>query len=220
MTVRIAAIADIHSPRYLSEFRSALEDCRDPDIFLLAGDMIDSGRADEYGHISDAIRSQFGELLPVVACFGNDEQRADTRAIRSIVGSSIVFLDGETTIIPLRGRSIGVLGVPLLDASSCSQDRTLQDIFEERIQSLARSLEQIGRICDYTVLLMHYSPLSTEAYPDSFSWWMSHAFKQIQPDLIIHGHIHYETRPLTTIDATKVVNVAFPATRKITELEL
>jgi Icc-related predicted phosphoesterase len=220
MTVRIAAIADIHSPRYLSEFRSALEECREPDILLLAGDMIDSGKAAEYTHITDAIRSRFGEALPVVACFGNDEQRADSQAIRIIVGSSIVFLDGETTIIPLRGRSIGVLGVPLLDVSDHSQDKTLQDIFGERIQSLAENLEQMGRICDYSVLLMHYSPLSTESYPDSFSWWMARAFRQIQPDLIIHGHIHYETKPVTTIEKTRVVNVAFPATGKITEFEI
>ncbi len=182
--------------------------------------MIDSGRAAEYVHITDAIRSRFRQALPVVACFGNDEQRADTQAIRSTVGSSIVFLDEETVVIPLRGLSIGVLGVPLLDVSSHSQDRTLQDIFGERIQSLAQSLEQMGSICDYSVLLMHYSPLSTEAYPDSFSWWMAHAFKQIQPDLIVHGHIHYATKPVTTIGKTRVVNVAFPATRKITELGL
>lgn len=220
MVVRIAAVADIHSPRYLSEFRNALEECREPDIFLLAGDMIDSGRAAEYAHITDAIRSRFGQALPVVACFGNDEQRADTQDICNIGGNSIVFLDGETTIIPLRGLSIGVLGVPLLDASSRSQDRDLQEIFEERIQSLAQSLEQMERTCDFSVLLMHYSPLSTETYPDSFLWWMTHAFRQIQPDLIVHGHIHYETKPVTTIEKTRVVNVAFPATGKITEIEL
>ena len=89
--MRIAAIADVHSPRYLNEFREALKKCKRPDLFLLAGDMVNFGKIEEYRNISDAITSQFGDSLPIMACFGNDEHGANSLQMRDIVGPRIRF---------------------------------------------------------------------------------------------------------------------------------
>ncbi len=216
--MRIAAISDVHSPRYLSEFKSALEKCESPDIFLLAGDMIDSGKIEEYSHVANAITNRFGKELPVIACFGNDEHGAPVESVQKIVGERITFLDGETTVISDKGTNLGILGVPVLDVANSPQDSSLEEIFENRIQYLAQRLGELKRTCDRSIVLLHYSPLSAETYPVSFSWWVSNTFKEAQPDLVVHGHIHYATNPDIRIGITRVINVAFPSTEKITEV--
>lgn len=218
--MKIAAVADIHSPRYLSEFKKALEKCERPDVFLLAGDMIDVGKIEEYSHISGAIIDRFGEELHVVACFGNDEKGIIQQSVQNIVEDRIMFLDGETVVISHNEGKLGILGVPLLDVTRNLWDRSIEDIFEKRIQHLARHLEELKMTCDRTILLLHYSPLSGEMYPETFSWWVSRTFKEAQPDLVVHGHIHYATKSYTMIGNTKVVNVAFPSTGKVTEILL
>jgi Icc-related predicted phosphoesterase len=55
---------------------------------------------------------------------------------------------------------------------------------------------------------------------DSFSWWISRAINEVQPDLVIHGHVHHSERLEVIIGKTRVINVAFPATKKITEILL
>ncbi len=218
--MRVAAVADVHSPRFLSEFRHALTRCVTPDIFLLAGDMIEAGRLYEYQNIIKIIINHFGEEVPVIACFGNDENVENKEEIREVVKERICFLDGEITIISAKEIKIGILGVPLLDAANSLQDMTLESIVEKRINELSKRLEELKKRCHRTILLMHYSPISTETYPVSFTWWISRVFANVVPDIIIHGHIHYATNPETQIEDTRVVNVAYPATRKITEIVL
>lgn len=214
----IAAVADVHCPRYLREFKIALEGCEEPVIFLLAGDMIEAGRLYEYRHVANTMAERFGEELPIFACFGNDEQGCDVEAIQETVGERIVFLNGETRVVPLQDITVGILGVPLLDAVGHKQN--LEHILKTRIQTLAHQLMHIHQRCDRTILLMHYSPIATGISPDSFTWWIDDIFNHIAPDVIVHGHIHYSKNPVVQIRDTKVVNVAFPATRGITCIEL
>ncbi|MDF1538372.1 MAG: metallophosphoesterase [Candidatus Thorarchaeota archaeon] len=216
--MRIAAVSDIHSPRYFSEFKEALLVCERPDLFLLAGDMVDAGNVNEYRNISNAITELFGDELPIVACFGNDENGASIRDMKDIVRERIVFLDGDTTVIHYNGRKIGILGVPMLNVARAPKDSTLEDIFEKKIDNLTRNLGDLSKTCDQSIFLLHYSPLSAETYPEDFSWWVSRTFSEAKPELVIHGHIHWATKSETRIRNTRVFNVAYPSTRKITEL--
>lgn len=218
--MRIAAVADIHCPRYFTEFVTGLEAIKRPDLFLLAGDMIEVGRVHEYQQIAEAINDHFGSQIPIVACFGNDEQGTDRESIREVVKGRILFLDGESFEIHGPGKSLGVFGVPIFDVTRNKEEGTIQDFMEKRIKTMHDGVLELLAKCDWTVLLMHYSPLSTVAYPESFTWWISEALENAHPDLIIHGHVHYATNPETTVGATRITNVAFPATRKITEIEL
>jgi predicted phosphodiesterase len=102
---KIAAIADIHCPRYLVEFKSALEMCDDVDALLLAGDMIDAGRFAEYRQIADSICSRFGEDMPVIACLGNDEYGAEEEVLNTITKDRIEFLEMTTSILTLNDGS-------------------------------------------------------------------------------------------------------------------
>jgi predicted phosphohydrolase len=218
--VRIAAIADVHSPRYLNEFREALTKCKRPDLFLLAGDMVNFGKIEEYRNILDTITSQFGESLPIVACFGNDEHGASPQDMSEVVGNRITFLDGDIEIHTFDGLKVGILGVPMLKFYSEQKDKSLEEIFEVKIKHLAQQLGTLKKSSDKTILLLHYSPLSNETYPETFSWWISQTFQEAQPDLIIHGHLHYAKRPDMRIESIQVMNVAFPATKNITEFQI
>ncbi len=218
--VRIAAIADVHCPRYLNEFKDALSKCKKPDLFLFAGDMVNFGKIEEYVNVLEAITDQFGHSIQVVACFGNDEHGANPQSMYDIVGERIMFLDGDSEVISHNGRNIGILGVPMLNVNIDHKDKSLEEIFEQKISVLAQHLADLKKTCEKSILLLHYSPLSTEAFPEAFSWWISKTFQEAQPDLIIHGHVHYAIKPEVRIGSTQIINVAFPATHKITEIRI
>ncbi|MFW9921362.1 MAG: hypothetical protein ACFFED_17310, partial [Candidatus Thorarchaeota archaeon] len=170
--------------------------------------------------IASAVTNRFGTDLPVVACFGNDENIEDKEDIREIVENRIIFLEGESRIIRVNNQEIGILGVPLLNVANSPQDMPLERVLKSRIGILAEKLRELKSTCQKAILLMHYSPISTDTYPASFTWWISEVFANVSPDYIIHGHIHYATNPEAQIGSTKVMNVAYPATRKITEINV
>ena len=76
--VKILAVADVHSPRYLDEFAKALAQHEQPDAFLLAGDMINRGNAEEYTNVLNTIEKVLGTNFPIIACFGNEEYSGDS----------------------------------------------------------------------------------------------------------------------------------------------
>ncbi len=218
--VRRAAVADVHSPRYFNEFKEALASCQKPDLFLFAGDMVDFGKVEEYSAIADVIAKQFENDIPIVGCFGNDEKGASLQHVNTIVDGRIKFLDSETTVLTHRGRKIGILGIPVLNMNQDTKDRSLEEIFDKKIAYLSEQLISLYDSCDKTILLLHYSPLSTETFPETFSWWISKTFNKDQPDVIVHGHVHYAKKPIIRIGKTQLLNVAYPATRKVTEFQI
>ena len=203
--MRLAAVADIHCPRYLSEFTAELKRIEKPDVFLLAGDMIEAGRVHEYQQIAEAINDYFDSQIPIIACFGNDEQGIDREIIPETAKKRIRFLDGESFEINGPSETLGIFGVSIFDPVRSMEESTIQDLMQMRIQIVHDGVHELLTKCDWTVLLMHYSPLSADTYPVSFTWWISKAL---------------ENAPPNQIGATRITNVAFPATRKITEIEL
>ena len=200
--VKIAAVADVHSPRFLNEFKTALSVCERPDLFLFAGDMINRGKADEYINVLDTLESQFGSDFPIVACFGNEDP-LDLRDEKSL---TLNLSDSRITIVGMSTVSMDL-----------RNPQTIQTIFEERARQLSQLLQDASRSSDYVILLMHFSPL-LETNPAEFSWWVSRAIENFAPNLIIHGHIHNSTRNIIEIGATTIRNVALPAIGSITEL--
>ena len=56
--MRILAISDVHYPRFAEAFKSAIPNHERPDLFLMAGDMVNRGDADGYV-------DRFGQSLEV-----------------------------------------------------------------------------------------------------------------------------------------------------------
>jgi Icc-related predicted phosphoesterase len=221
--VKIAAIADVHSPKFLNEFRTALSKCTQPDLFLFAGDMINRGKADEYVNVLATVDSQLGSDFPILACFGNEDPIDIRDELHLMTKDRLTFLDEKSTTLTLSGSRIAIVGMSAVSTELLKvQSNTaaeIQTIFEARALQLLRLLQDASSSSDYVILLMHFSPL-LETNPTEFSWWVSRALEAFPPDLIIHGHIHNSTRNKVEIGATIIRNVALPAIGFITELNL
>jgi Icc-related predicted phosphoesterase len=217
--LRIAAVADIHSPRFINEFTKSLKQCQTPDVFLFAGDIVNRGIADEYLCVVDLIERTHGEV-PIIACFGNEEYIESRNEIVSLVGDRVIFLDESTTTLSITGSCLGVVGTSVILDQPLGLTE-IKDVFEKRAKRVSKLLESVAKISDHTILLLHYSPLSEEHHDSqSFSWWVSRAVEEVKPTLIVHGHIHNSKILKTKIETTSVYNVALPAVGSITELIL
>ena len=225
--MKLAAVADVHSPKFLEDFAEALTSVDAPDMLLFAGDMINFGRASQYLNIIQAIDSSSARDVPVIACFGNEEFEAVRKEIMNLTEGRILFLDGESTSLEIAGFKIGVVGVTAPVDIRAGRKRLnkmgLREFYESRAESLANKVKETEGEVDHTILLMHYSPLSERVNDNEiseYSWWISKIIEDVQPDIVIHGHLHISSRLETRIDKTRIINVAFPAVGKITELEL
>jgi len=219
--VKIAAVADVHSPRFLHEFKTVLKKHETPDLFLFAGDIINRGKVDEYPKVLDILESQFGANFPVVACFGNEEPIESRDELRLLLKNRVTFLDEDAVMFNLSGSKIAIVGMSATpDPPTESLSETFAEIrgnFEGRSQRLSALLRDATETADYVFLLMHFSPLS-ESNPSAFSWWVSKAIEKNPPSYVIHGHVHDSTRNDVKIQSTIIRNVALPATGSITEL--
>jgi len=229
--VKILAVADVHCPRFLNEFKQSIAQQSPPDVFLFAGDMVNRGKADEYSTVLDLVETKLGSGFPIVACFGNEEYNEARKEILSIVGDRMLFLDEKSFIFEVKNDTIGIVGTQgSLDKATTWQRRnmpSIKGIFERRAKRAASLLKKIDKKVDHKILLMHYSPCIETCIGESeraFSWLGSRKFYNVlieqQPDLVIHGHVHNATKHYARIGSTLVYNVALPAVGKITELSL
>jgi len=229
--VKILAVADVHSPRYLEEFVKALAHHEQPDVFLFAGDMINRGNAEEYMNVLDGIEKVLGTAFPIIGCFGNEEYSEVRKDIISIVGDRMILLDEKSYILESNDLTIGIVGTQgSLDKATSWQRRNIpsvKGVFERRAKRAASLLKKMNDLVDHRILLMHYSPcLETCEGEDTkaFSWLGSRKFYSVvvehQPDLVIHGHVHNSMKHEVIIGSTLIRNVAFPAVGDITELNV
>ncbi|TFH10010.1 MAG: metallophosphoesterase [Candidatus Thorarchaeota archaeon] len=219
--MRIAAVGDIHCPRFLHIFERSIRQIEKPDIFLLAGDIVNRGKIDEYPVVLDAIDSVHRQV-PIVACFGNEDYNEinPCSQVPELVESRVTFLDESTQSFSLRGSTLGVVGVSIINEKA--QDiPTIRGIFEERARRLSELLQELVVVSDYTIILSHFSPLEeSQSEKPAFSWWFGKIVKDARPSLIIHGHIHNSTTNRVMVESTPVYNVALPAVGSITEIVL
>jgi Icc-related predicted phosphoesterase len=220
------AVADVHSPKFLEEFRRSLSSVEKPDLMLLAGDVINFGKVSEYRNVLDAIDTILGSDFPIIACFGNEEHEEIREELVTSLKERVKFLDEESVTISLDNQTIGIVVTPApLNRyyPKGIQDEKLRSIFEQRVKRISDLLKSTQKESDLSILLTHYSPLvesEVSEDSDSFSWWISQAINKVQPNLVIHGHVHHSERPEVIVGKTRVINVAFPATKKVTEILL
>jgi Icc-related predicted phosphoesterase len=228
--VTVGAIADVHSPKYLEDFKRVLNNSPDVDLMLLAGDMIYKGRVEEYENVLNAIRSRH-DGCRVVACFGNEEY--DDR-IEQITKSynSVTWLNDEHTTINVKGLELGIFGTKgCLDRPTAWQRKNIPNIdqvYEQRLKKIDEALASPDfKRANYVILLSHYSTTFKTlvgeprwAWPEMGSSRLEEVVGRRGPHLVIHGHAHNSKIHVVTINRTQVYNVSFPATRKLTIIKL
>ena len=228
--VIVGAIADVHSPKYLEDFKKVLSNSPDVDLILLAGDMIYKGQVEEYENVLNAIKSRY-DGCKVVACFGNEEY--DDR-IEQIVEryDEVTWLNDEFTIINIKGLELSIVGTKgCLDRPTTWQRKNIPNIvqiYEQRLKKVDEVLASIAlKRADYIILLSHYSTTFKTlvgeprwAWPELGSTKLEEIVKKRGPHLVIHGHAHNGQVHVATINGIQVYNVSFPATRKLTIIKL
>ena len=221
----IAASSDIHSPKLFDVFLRSVDSLQvQPDLFLLAGDVIDKGKVEEYEKISNVF---FGRIkCPIVACFGNEEYMELRDEIRKRV-NEIKFLDDESIILEINGTSVGIVG------SSGSLDRptrwqrknipNIQEIYENRVKKVDELLSKLK--ADFKILMVHYAPtykiLEGEnpiIYPELGCRRFEKVILERKPDLVITGHSHKGKKEVW-LDTVPIINVALPLRNEIVVID-
>lgn len=109
--IRLAAIGDIHTRKGTeAELRKLFDLVREEaDLLLLAGDLTDSGVADEARVLASLLDC---EQLPVVAVLGNhDCHHNQQEAIQEILEAcGVVVLDGDGWVFERAGVRLGLAG--------------------------------------------------------------------------------------------------------------
>ena len=130
--IRVACVSDVHAPKYLELFKSALSklDQDRIDLFLFAGDMIFKGKVDELNKIIELLEDS-GVQFPIYSCFGNEEFDNLYDRLREIGKNKIIFLEDELISIKKKGKSIGIIGTKgSLAEPTWWQARNIPDIRE------------------------------------------------------------------------------------------
>jgi len=218
----IAATADIHSPKYFDLLVKSVEDIRmKPDLFLLVGDVIHRGKVDEYQKVYNVF---FGKITcPIVACFGNDEFGPETRVMIENKFPDIKFVDDESLVIDIDGKSVGIVGtVGSLDRPTFWQRTNVPGIYEtyrDRIVNIEKILGELKT--DMKILLIHYAPtykILEGENPRIYAELGCNGYEKIiidkKPDVVVTGHSHKGNKQVW-VDTVPIFNVALPLNKEI-----
>ncbi|MDI6826578.1 MAG: metallophosphoesterase [Candidatus Aenigmarchaeota archaeon] len=222
----IAAVSDIHSPRFFDQYVKAVEDLQEkPDLFLLSGDIIYHGRVEEY---QKAYNVLFGKITcPIIACFGNEEHGQETKMLIENQNPDIKFLDDESLVLEIGSKSVGIVGsIGSLDRPTFWQRNNIPGIYEiykNRVETVEKLLADLKT--DMKILLIHYAPTykimegeNPQAYPELGSRAYERVIIEQKPNLVITGHSH-KGRKEAWVDTVPVFNVAFPLNRQIVVID-
>jgi Icc-related predicted phosphoesterase len=217
----IAAVSDVHSPRNYTDFVRAVESLKvKPDLFLMAGDMIDRGEIGEYERIFNAL---FGKInCPIVACFGNNEFEQVRDDVKK-KHPEVKFLDDDATVVSVGKIMIGIVGTTgSLDTPTPWQKQNIpniEKIYQDRVSLVDRLLVRMKT--DLRIVLMHYAPTykSLEGEnPRFYSTMGTRMYEPVlwdrKPTLVIHGHSIRGVKK-TWSDTVPIFNVAFLLNREI-----
>lgn len=226
--IRIAAAGDVHFDR--KSHNRLAEHVRDlagkADIFLLAGDLTQTGHPEEMQILADDLRHS---PVPVVAVLGNHDYHVDQveQVTQILTDAGVIVLERSSTVITVQGQKIGIAGAKGFGGGfigACGSDFGEPEMktFMRHSKSEARQLEQVIKDLetDYKIVLLHYSPTAQtllgekkEIYPFLGCYFLAEAVDYGKADIVFHGHAHGGVEKGETPGGTPVRNVAQPVIR-------
>lgn len=221
----IAATSDTHLPKNYEDFFHAVDRMsKRPDLFLVAGDVVQHGEMAEYEKFYNAIFGKFS--CPIVACFGNNEFQQLREDVKRKY-RDIKFLDDETEIVKVDGNAVGIFGTTgSLETPTpwqLANIPNIERIFKQRVELADSALRRMQ--ADFKILLMHYAPTFRTLEGDNprfFSSLGSQMYENVinsrKPNLVIHGHSRGGLKH-AWIDTVPVFNVSFPLNREIVAID-
>ena len=233
-SVRVAAIGDFHTrvDRPFLFGPALLNVSNQADLLLIAGDLTDSGRVEEFALVADVLGAV---TVPVVAVLGNHDRRGLRRVAmrRTLENAGVILLDGESVVLNVslaesdrESARIGVVGIggygggfwPDEIGAGPPLDRATQAFAVRARREAARldaTLTQSSTDVDARIVLMHYSPTSSTLGREPLvKYWMlgnielARVIDRYDVYLVVHGHAHLGNPAGRTIGGTPVRNVA------------
>lgn len=223
----VHATSDIHSPENLPLFLRSLEKTSTtPEVFLLAGDIVDRNNVMALKPVYEALRKRFSSTK-IVAVFGNEEYRGYEKLYETLYkdvhwlnDSYIALNNGELCIVGTRGA---------LDKPTVWQIKHMPGIekyYRElpyKIAKMCEGLRETG--CRKIILLSHYGVTSKNLAGErreSYQYLACTIFDRVLDkslvDLVVHGHVHLGRIEIVEVNGVPVYNVALPARQKIVEI--
>lgn len=229
----LVAVSDVHSPRYLMEYMSALSrhrgECRGAAAVIWAGDMVDRGNVAALKPVITVTRNMCGSTR-ILAVYGNEEY-FDREKLFASRYPEVLWLDDTYTVIEAGGEPVAVYGTRgALDEPTTWQRRhipSIRLIYRRKVEKLRETVKLLRRRGYRVVVVMHYAPTTLTLEGEDPSIWkymasreMEQAIIETKPDLVIHGHAHNSRRLEAELDGVRVVNVALPARHDVTVIQV
>ncbi len=219
-TIRIAAVGDVHSPKYLEMFVEALKGVGEVDLFLFAGDIVLKNDRAQLQTVFSAVREVYGGKI--LACFGNEEYLQDREKYMEF--KEICWIDDDSLTLEVEGLRIGIVGSQGSLARPTFWQRThirgIRELYRKRVKIIDESLKKLNS--DVKLVLTHYAPTYTtikgenpKAWPEIGNRKLEEVIMRRQPDLWIHAHAHRASELEVMMGRTLVVNVSLPARKGI-----
>lgn len=224
----IAAVSDVHAPVYLSRFSSSISlRLSSADLLLFAGDMIYKGNVNALASVLSIVRKIYRGTI--VSTFGNEEFDELHEQLKQKY-KEIVWLMDEIFYITLGNKKVMIVGTrgSLQQPTSWQREkiRNIEQIYANRVNKIRELLMKKSEV-DLTILLSHYATCretvfgeEESAYPYLMDPRIEEVISITQPDIVIHGHAHNATKLSCKMGKTLVYNVAFPAKKAITMIEV
>ena len=226
--IRVAAAGDLHAGRNDADrVREAFARVEESaDLVLLAGDLTQHGEVEEAHVLADACR---GLAIPVLAVLGNHDWQSDRAGdlARTLGETGIVVLERAHTILPIKGVSVGIVGVKgFVGGFGNGWANFGEPLFREAYAETTRDVEALDQglhaiaSCGVRIALLHYSPTSETLRGEPERLWLVLGAERLalpirdhRPHLVVHGHAHRGAFE-GSIDGVPVHNVAVHVTGK------
>lgn len=231
MSINIAATADIHAPRFKDLFLRSLNEIDfDPDLFILAGDVVEHNNVYSFQPIYDALINRFRDV-PIVSVFGNEEYKGfERRYVEKY--PKLIWLNDEYIMLDVKGVKVGLVGSRgALDQPTRWQAMNMPGIVEYYRGLPKKVLEMIGVLrksgSEVVVLVSHYGLTYRNLDGEPKDVWPYLASKRFEEmislgrvDLAIHGHVHKGLKDVVFINGVPVYNVSLPARGRVVQINL
>ena len=229
MTVRIAAVGDVHlGVESAGQLRPHFEHLGErADLLLLAGDLTRLGEGEEAAVLAEELRDL---PVPVMAVLGNHDHHGGVPdlVVKLLDDAGVQVLEGDGAVVDVDGTSVGVAGIKGFGggfAGACGSEFGEEEMkaFMAHTRDVANSLEEAltSLRTDVRVALLHYSPVEAtlqgerlEIYPFLGSYLLAEAIDRAGAHLAVHGHAHAGTEQGVTAGGVPVRNVAQPVLRR------
>jgi Icc-related predicted phosphoesterase len=219
--VRVAAVGDLHCTRTSQGALQTLfsQVSQSADMLLLAGDLTDTGLADEARILARELAALH---VPAIAVFGNhDYESGHQDEVRTILtDAGVTMLDGEATEV----RGIGVAGVKGFCGGFGKRalgpwgETTIKAFVHEALNEALKLEAALARLrAKHQIVLLHYSPIQEtvegeppEIYAFVGSSRLEDPIGRFPVSMVFHGHAHRGRPEGRTKDLVPVYNVSMP----------